>query len=1571
MSSAGGVADFSMAMETPGGPSAAASGSEGGSGSGQSSAGATQITLAISQRDAVRMLDASRAFNEAIRSLQDEGAVPGSSGGGGAAGGNNDTGPSASSVGSTAKKDQTMTDGSAPDAASADQDDDVVMSDAGDGPEVSSSGTADAKKKAAAAGAAAAVSDPSAESPKPSAATASSVSNEQRSPSPNREAMESDQADVRTKPSPTRSDASGNSSSNNKAIDKAPLNKLLIPAAERCTDPFIKSYLRQMRTDNCPDGEIEACLLLFLDMDKSTKLLTAFGILGDGASDASSSTAAAAASTAMDCDEDGNGKNKAEAAVNADKTGTAASSNDQEMQDVASSKPAQGDDDGEEEIVVPGPLPYEALSTMLRCFLTSISSCIHRGDANAASGTDGMPPSKAAKGAVDSSPRSTSLSSVATSDYPWTMSSDGKSEITEIAKFAADRLADHARAMAKARAKALDTTYDEIDDARVSFEAFGDWYNSGGFKLVPWLELLDLAKWDYAGRAAAAAAAAAAKSDRHTQRREAAAASAGADPFMGVITEELLTGPLTPNVFLEGAGLRPLHPRPRQPPPRPSRSRTVVSFDFTGAMPSSQPFHIRITEGNLRMLKDLVTRTGLSGMSPDEISDILLRHAETNKSGKETCMVLTRDTFSQCISDFIPAERASKMGREEMDVYTSFFSNFFACFDKSCSSLSNGYVNAKELAVGFSFLCAGNKSTKLATAYELLDDAKTGQLCFTGLSQYLRSYLTMLVGISLLDQSAEKTAETRRMLAEQKRLDMFVAVENGSQWTRDQFIVSLEKKRKRKSDESRETMTAAFEDFAEWYTEGGYTVAPWLELLDLTKFLSLIGSNRQTSRKPYPTPAPQPTVDILFTFPLANHQSLVVLQEDATYVKSVVTQLSLSSMTPEQLWTALYGHIKKKTLPALPESESRKHRSGFGKSMDANQASFVASMEKIMKGNKKKNKMSTAKSADGISPKDTLKNFFQSFDMHQVDRVAANELMGGLTLLCGGKKSVKLAFAFGLFDGRPEPPKTKNKKAKKGDPPPPPNSLDGKELFLFLRSFLIVMFSCCKQSLDLSAEEVSRYIYDTAHVIAQDVMRFQWDRRKADRVNFDQFGEWYNEGGFETAPWLELLDLNKWVFSEDSAIPYRPSPQHRAIHHRKSDGDDVLGFSPPPPEDFLDPNDPFFSDDINMDGIDAMDFAMIAEDIHDKENVGNPPQNAPTPRQDGGSSSVSKSSTGSSTASGTSTGSSRALPSAAASSASASAVQQVAPEAVPPGAPVAQPPQHQQQQTRLAPAAQPPPQGAGNQGMMRPRPPPPPMHPPPPHHSQSLKFHLLTGEQHGGYLVSISQRRVRHLRQLVVDSGLCKIDGAAACSRIMESATKLESGPATLNRKQFDAAIRGVFALSKTKLTPETQQGLSDLLTTVFSSFDRSKKDEVSALEVAAGFTVLCGGRKSDKLEFAFDHLDLDKDGKLIHADMVTYLNSFLTVLLRVATSPALDDDQNEATLITMKGAKCQEDDGTIHRVIAEGSKWAVGAVYKGVDGGKSEHLSFDSFADWYTRGGYTSIPWLELLDLRKWCLAA
>lgn len=45
-----------------------------------------------------------------------------------------------------------------------------------------------------------------------------------------------------------------------------------------------------------------------------------------------------------------------------------------------------------------------------------------------------------------------------------------------------------------------------------------------------------------------------------------------------------------------------------------------------------------------------------------------------------------------------------------------------------------------------------------------------------------------------------------------------------------------------------------------------------------------------------------------------------------------------------------------------------------------------------------------------------------------------------------------------------------------------------------------------------------------------------------DVVTFDEFGSWYNGGGYTQAPWLELLDHSKWIPRAANASPQAAAP---------------------------------------------------------------------------------------------------------------------------------------------------------------------------------------------------------------------------------------------------------------------------------------------------------------------------------------------------------------------------------------------------------------------------------------------
>jgi len=927
-----------------------------------------------------------------------------------------------------------------------------------------------------------------------------------------------------------------------------PLRELLVPAARNANDPLIAAFLNKMDFQKKTREEQQTSLLFFLDADKSTKLLAAFDVL----------------SNSLGGDDDGGAR-----------------------------KEETSDADSASKLV-----KRAGLIGLFRSFLTSISTCVH-GEERGSDGRGGAEGGRGEGGAsnVGKSGSSASTPTVQNTDdvnrgndvacgddgnVDWKGSDKTLKEILEVATFAADNLI----AFAEKEAGIPGNPDEEGGgSAGASFDVFGRWYNSGGFSLVPWLELLDLSKWDYADD----------KDCDDGQNADPDSDSNGQHPSSSSKRARIQGGnePLTPGVatmnepigspttlFASGSlvGATPQPPRKRGGAMgagafeqggsgivggmgmgggagggvrsfsamfgEMDESRTVVSFDFSGSSPTAGPgnaqkekeqssFHIDITEENLVMLRKLVRRTGFSDLRPAHVESLMMKHArvERHKHGEMT-YVISRAQFGKFIREVVPRESSKRFDPAEIENFSNYFTNFFTCFDYSWSELKKDEVNAKELMVGFSFLFAGNKSSKLAAAYEMLDTEKNGYLTQRGLMQYLRSYLTMLAGISLLSANKRTTTQIRkRLLSPNQRDDAFMAVENGAKWTLSHFLRAFEKEHSRQPRNSTRSNAVTFEDFAKWYTEGGYAVAPWLELLDLQKFLSLIGEEagkRSLDEE-------RSLAEVLFTFPLAKDRSLVVLRDDAHYVRSVVNELGLLSLTSEDIWSVLFNDVAKGMQLAAGGGSMKPKKSVR---MEVDQTTFVQCMLRILSGTGKMKHRSSEWT--DFSPEDTLKNFFLSFDLAQKERVALNQLMCGLTLLCGGKKSNKLVFAFGLFGGEDS---GKNGKRKA--------SMAHSDFFCFFRSFLIVMFSCCNQSLNLSADAVTQYISDTAKEVADDVMAY-WKAKKVEKVKFENFSEWYNEGGFETAPWLELLDLNKWVLADRDTMGQQGQQQQTQLQQQQT-----------------------------------------------------------------------------------------------------------------------------------------------------------------------------------------------------------------------------------------------------------------------------------------------------------------------------------------------------------------------------------------------------------------------------------
>jgi len=1129
-------------------------------------------------------------------------------------------------------------------------------------------------------------------------------------------------------------------------------------------------------------------------------------------------------------------------------------------------------------------LSRRGLTLLFQSFLTSISTCVHNKNDN------GKSSSLSSSSPQEENKSFNNSAAGAGSGGDWTGSEKTAKEISEVAIFAANHLIEYAKKEEQGGGKLSVGG----GDPSVSFDQFGKWYNSGGFSLVPWLELLDLSKWDYTlktnnknvaieqvplggGEAAMAAATTTTTTSSSAKRAK----------FDDTLTPVEAIG--SPTALFESGAAIGATPQPLPSKPNggvqsfsamfgePTQSRNVVSFDFSGT--AAGAFHIDITEENLVMLRQLVTRTGFASLTPQHVESVILKHSrcERRKYG-DTVYVISRQQFGKFIRDVVPKEASKNFDANEIENFSNYFTNFFTCFDYNWSDLKKDEVNAKELMVGFSFLCAGNKSSKLAAAYDMLDVDKNGYLTQRGLMQYLRAYLTMLAGISLLSSNKNTTTQIRKQLMSTKRNDAFLAVENGAKWTLGHFFRAFEAEHARSG--STRNNAVAFEDFAKWYTEGGYAVAPWLELLDLQKFLSLIG-DFQAPQQPQPAAGPAvlpqgSPADVLFTFPLAKERSLVVLRDDAHYVRAVVSEMGLLSLTSEDIWTALSKDVTKK-LGAKKSSV-----------VPVDQASFVECMMKILSKSKKPSEKS---SWANFSPEETLKNFFLSFDLMQVNQVPLNQLMCGLTLLCGGKKSSKLGFAFGLFCGDGKSGKKKIQTMGHGD------------FIQFFRSFLIVMFSCCNQSLSLSADTVSQYISDTAQAVADAVMAY-WKSKKVDKVKFDHFSKWYNEGGFQMAPWLELLDLHKWVLADDEKIPAAaPSAPSAPIPAPSKSAPSIPVV-----------HAPINNKPVNAPTMDSEIFNTLVATPNPKDRVANmapapapsPTDNVPAPPDD-------------------------------------SLLLNLVDDDVDMDFIL----QHESGDANDAMAFDDPVSNDQAHDQAQPDP------------KDSLKFHLLTNDPHRGYMISITPNQVDLLNRIVTRTGLCQTEAPAICNFIMVDSKSRKL--VNLTKKSYDNAMQRIFTHAFRTLpgavSESTKQELSTFSEDLFTWFDRSGNKKIRALEFACGFTVLCGGSKSDKLEHIFELLDQDNDSLVTKQEIILFVQSFLVILMGVSSS-----------FTHLDGTPTGTDAASVARAINAGTEWATSQVFDALKP-RDDKLCFDDFADWYTKGGYQSIPWLELLDLRKWVL--
>jgi Ca2+-binding EF-hand superfamily protein len=200
----------------------------------------------------------------------------------------------------------------------------------------------------------------------------------------------------------------------------------------------------------------------------------------------------------------------------------------------------------------------------------------------------------------------------------------------------------------------------------------------------------------------------------------------------------------------------------------------------------------------------------------------------------------------------------------------------------------------------------------------------------------------------------------------------------------------------------------------------------------------------------------------------------------------------------------------------------------------------------------------------------------------------------------------------------------------------------------------------------------------------------------------------------------------------------------------------------------------------------------------------------------------------------------------------------------------------------------------------------------------------------------LSETDVATLKNLVHRTGLYLMPPHKLCGRMLDMA---EGG--LLSKRDFDAVVRGI--IPATSLSKEERSLFSVLLSSLFYNFEATSDvkdkygeddfvDSANALELSIGFSLLCNGDKSSKLNYAWQVIDLDGDGYLNRAELLFFLRSYLRILLALSFEAA------------------SLGPAAIRRHATDMASWLSSTVIQRYANQRGL-VSFDDFAQWYQDG--------------------
>jgi len=254
-------------------------------------------------------------------------------------------------------------------------------------------------------------------------------------------------------------------------------------------------------------------------------------------------------------------------------------------------------------------------------------------------------------------------------------------------------------------------------------------------------------------------------------------------------------------------------------------------------------------------------------------------------------------------------------------------------------------------------------------------------------------------------------------------------------------------------------------------------------------------------------------------------------------------------------------------------------------------------------------------------------------------------------------------------------------------------------------------------------------------------------------------------------------------------------------------------------------------------------------------------------------------------------------------------------------------------------------------------------------------------ENEAAYTLVVRRDDVGFVRAVTESSGLAAVLPEELCDALAEQARPIAGAPAgsepIVTKAGFDSAIGSLlpvyYAATADDGLEEDRALLEAALSNIFYLYagtyhldqrndgadDEGVADAAPLLDLAAGLALFCAGTKSAKLALIFKLFSAGSAGAgasgippLPPRALVRALRASLLALFGCAAQ-TLGSPATEAAAVA--GAAAQK---------AARSIWAAQASMS-----RPTMVTFEQFGAWYNAEGYTKIPWIELLDLRKWAL--